>query len=582
MKQFLKYVFATIVGVFLMSVIGILILFGIGASSSKSNKPDLLSNSVLTISTSDAINEQSVEGSFDLQGATDETLGLHDLKKAIGAAKTDEKVKGIYLKLEPGGNAWATLYDLRKSLLDFKTSKKFIIAYGDILDQKSMYLATTADKIYVSPAGAVEWKGIAATGTFFKRALDKLEITPEIFYCGKFKGATEPYRYEKWSEPNKLQISELTNTIYSELLQAVSLKTGRDTNDLKNLANTFIAGQARAAAREKLIDAAKYESEVLAEIRTKAGIKEMAKINFMSLQNYKDGISDDKSSANKIAVLFAEGEIVDGEGEQGQVASKPMIKNIRNIAKNKNIKALVLRVNSPGGSALASENMWHELMELRKQKPIIISMGDVAASGGYYIACTGDSIFAQPTTITGSIGVFGIMASFEKFMSNKLGVTTDVVKTAASADMPNLTRDLTAIEKQVIQGGVDSIYMLFKTRVSNARKIDMAYTDSIAQGRVYMGNKAKQLKLVDAIGGLDRAIASAAGLAKLSDYKVVTYPEVKSGFSAMLEKFTGKGSEDALIKKALGDQYITFQKLKNLKSKMDVLQMSMPFALEIK
>jgi protease IV len=582
MKQFLKYVFATIVGVFLISVIGILILFGIGASSSKSDKPDLLSNSVLTISTSDAINEQSVEGSFDLQGATDETLGLHDLKKAIEAAKTDEKVKGIYLKLEPGENAWATLYDLRKSLLDFKTSKKFIIAYGDILDQKSMYLATTADKIYVSPAGAVEWKGIAATGTFFKRALDKLEITPEIFYCGKFKGATEPYRYEKWSEPNKLQISELTNTIYSELLQAVSLKTGRDTNDLKNLANTFIGGQARAAAKEKLIDAAKYESEVLAEIRTKAGIKEMAKINFMSLQNYKDGISDDKSSANKIAVLFAEGEIVDGEGEQGQVASKPMIKNIRNIAKNKNIKALVLRVNSPGGSALASENMWHELMELRKQKPIIISMGDVAASGGYYIACTGDSIFAQPTTITGSIGVFGMMASFEKFMSNKLGVTTDVVKTAPSADMPNLTRDLTAIEKQVIQGGVDSIYMLFKTRVSNARKIDMAYTDSIAQGRVYMGNKAKQLKLVDAIGGLDRAIASAARVAKLSDYKVVTYPEVKSGFSAMLEKFTGKGSEDALIKKALGDQYITFQKLKNLKSKMDVLQMSMPFALEIK
>jgi protease IV len=582
MRQFFKYVFATLVGLFLAGLIGILILIGIGASSSSSSKPKLYSNSILTIKTSEIIKEQSVDGSFDMSGATDGSLGLHEMKKAIAAAKTDDKIKGIYLKLEPGMNAWASLYDIRKSLLDFKTSKKFIIAYGEIIDQKSLYLASTADKVYGNPAGVVEWKGIAATGTFFKKALDKLEVNPEIFYCGKFKGATEPYRYEKWSEPNRLQIQELTNTIYSELLQAVSQKCGRDTTDLKNVANTFMGGTANKAAAEKLIDAVKYESEVLAELRTRVGAKEMAKLNFMHITNYINEIPSDKSSINKIAVLFAEGAIVDGEGEEGEVASKPMIRNIRNIAKNKNIKALVLRINSPGGSAMASENIWHELMELRKQKPIIISMGDVAASGGYYIACTGDSIYAQPTTITGSIGVFGIMASFEKFLSNKLGVTTDVVKTANSSDMPNFSRDLTESEKLNIQNSVDSIYLLFKTRVSNARKINLNYTDSIAQGRVYMGAKAKQLKLVDAIGGLDRAIASASAAAKLTDYKVITYPEVKNGLEAFIEKFNGKKSEDILIKKALGAEYATYKNLKDLKAKLNIMQMSLPWSLDIK
>ncbi len=582
MRQFLKYVFATIVGIFLMGIIGILILIGIGASSSKSDKPSLLSNSIVTINTSDGISEQSIDGSVDFNGKTDGSLGLHDIKKAIENAKNDEKVKGIYLKLEPSPNAWASLYDLRESLVDFKTSKKFIIAYGDIIDQKGLYLASAADKIYVGPAGAVEWKGIAATGTFYKKALDKLEVSPEIFYCGKFKGATEPYRYDKWSEPNLLQISELTNTIYSELLRAMAQKTKMDTNTLKTLATTYIAGTAAKAAEVKLIDAAKYESEVLAELRTKVGAKEMAKINFMAMDDYKGTVENKQSSANKIAVLFAEGAIVDGEGEEGEVAAKPMIKNIRNIAKNKNIKALVLRVNSPGGSAMASENMWHELMELRKQKPIIISMGDVAASGGYYIACTGDSIFAQPTTITGSIGVFGIMANLQKFMTNKLGITTDVVKTAPSADMPNFARDMTPAEKLVIQNGVDSIYSLFKTRVSNARKINMAYTDSIAQGRVYMGKKAIDLKLVDAIGGLDRAILSAAHVAKLKDYKVVTYPEVKTSLEALIEKFTGKSGEEALIKKALGDEYMVYKNLKKLRANMDQVQMSMPWVLDIK
>jgi protease-4 len=432
-------------------------------------------------------------------------------------------------------NGWATLYDLKKSLEDFKNSKKFIYAYGDYTDQKTLYLSSVADSIFINPIGAIELKGLAATGTFYKKALDKLDIQPVVFYCGKFKGASEPFRLEKFSEPNKQQIGDLLKDFYGEFVSALAKKSGKDTAYISALANDLKIEKPSDAVREHLIDGTKYENEFLSLIKTKLGIAAKDKIAAMTISDYAGLVYNSKSSKNKIAVLYADGEIVDGEGQQGQVAAKPMIREIRKLINQEDVKAVVLRINSPGGSALASENMYQELMQLRKKKPIIISMGDVAASGGYYLSCAGDSIFAQPNTITGSIGVVGMMLNFENFMKNNIGVTTDVVKTNAHADFPNVTRTMTDKEMAYMQMNTDRIYGIFKQRVMDARKVDQAFVDSIAQGHVYSGARGKELKLVDGIGGMDRALQSAAAIAKLSDYKVVYYPAVKDGLQEMIK-----------------------------------------------
>jgi protease-4 len=348
------------------------------------------------------------------------------------------------------------------------------------------------------------------------------------------------------------------------------------------LANDLKIEKPSDAVREHLIDGTKYENEFLSLIKTKLGIAAKDKIAAMTISDYAGLVYDSKSSKNKIAVLYADGEIVDGEGQQGQVAAKPMICEIRKLINQEDVKAVVLRINSPGGSALASENMYQELMQLRKLKPIIISMGDVAASGGYYLSCAGDSIFAQPNTITGSIGVVGMMLNFENFMKNNIGVTTDVVKTNAHADFPNVTRTMTDKEMAYMQMNTDRIYGIFKQRVMDARKVDQAFVDSIAQGHVYSGARGKELKLVDGIGGMDRALQSAAAIAKLSDYKVVYYPAVKDGLQEMINKFIGKKTDEVIVKQALGEDYKLYQKMKSLRSNMDKVNMLMPFELEIK
>jgi protease-4 len=336
------------------------------------------------------------------------------------------------------------------------------------------------------------------------------------------------------------------------------------------------------AAAEHIIDGVKQEHEFLALLRSKLGIADGKKINSLPIGEYASTVDVSVSSKNKIAVLYADGEIVDGEGDGAQVASKPMIKEIRKLINKDDVKAVVLRINSPGGSALASENMYQELKELRKKKPIVISMGDVAASGGYYLSCAGDSIFAQPNTITGSIGVVGMMLNFENLMKNKVGVTTDVVKTNEHADFPTVTRKMTPKEMDYMQMNTDRIYAIFKQRVMDARKVDQAFVDSIAQGHVYSGTRAKQLRLVDDIGGLDRAMKSAAALAKLTTYKTIYYPAQKDGLDEMVKKILGKKDNDVIMRQALGQYYTTFKKLQNLRSNANKINMVMPFEIEIK
>jgi protease IV len=580
--KFLKTMAACLVALFVFCIIAVMFLVAAAAGSGDSKKTKLSSNSVLIVDVADAIKEQSSEDDFSFAGAGETGNGLQDLIDAIDHAKTDDKIKGIYIKLGMCGNGWSSLYDLKNSLENFKTSKKFVYAYGDYTDQKSLYLSSVADSVFVNPIGAVELKGLSATGTFYKKALDKLEVEPVVFYCGKFKGASEPYRLEKFSDPNKQQIADLLKDFYSEFIHALAKKSGKDSAYISDLANNLKIKEPKDAVAEKLIDGTKQEHEFIALLKSKLGLNEKTKIASMDIGEYASNVEVKNSGKDKVAVLYAEGEIVDGEGEQNQVASKPMIREIRKLANDDQVKAVVLRINSPGGSALASENMYQELMQLRKKKPIIISMGDVAASGGYYLSCAGDSIFAQPTTITGSIGVVGMMLNFEKMLSNKIGVTTDVVKTNDHADFPTATRQLTTNEMAYMQLNTDRIYAVFKQRVTDARNMDASFVDSIAQGHVYSGTRGKQLKLVDEIGGLQRAIESAAKLAKLTSYKVDYSAKENEGIEKMIKKLLGKKSNDVILKEALGQDYKAFQKLKSLRANADKINMVMPFELEIK
>ncbi|HQW47593.1 MAG TPA: signal peptide peptidase SppA, partial [Chitinophagaceae bacterium] len=489
-----------------------------------------------------------------ITGKPTSTIGLNDVLASIKAAKSDQKIKGIYIKLGSNPNGWATLQEVKNAIVDFKSSNKFVIAYGEVCDQKSYYIASAGDQIYLNPTGGMEFNGLSLTGTFFKGTIDKLDIKTEAFHCGKYKGAYEPYKLEKFSDPNRYQLSVLLQDLYHEFLQTVSLKTGIDTAALASMANEGVIKFPQDALKNKFIDATIYADSVESILRSKLAIKEKDKINMVTPDEYASNIEETSKAKNKIAVLYANGTINDGEGE-GDIFSKDFIKEIRKISKDDDIKAVVLRVNSPGGSALASEIIYHELMILGKKKPIVVSMGNYAASGGYYISCAADSIFADENTLTGSIGVVGVMLNIGDMMKNKLGVTTDVVKTGTYADFPNNTRPMTDAERNWIQSYLDTTYNQFKSRVALARNMTMEQVEELAQGHVYSGKLAKELKLVDGFGNVSRALSSAATLADLKDYTLEEFPKQKDKFEEMLACISGKKREEATLKKILGEEY---------------------------
>jgi len=508
--------------------------------------------------------------------------GLFDAVRLIRHAKSDSAIKGIYLKIDDNNNGFASTEELRNAIIDFKSAKKFVIAYGDVISQKAYYLANVADKIYCNPKGSVEWKGFAIEYTFFKNALDKLEIEPQIFYAGKFKSATEPFRAEKMSDPNKVQSLELIRDIYQQLLKTTSESRKIDTATLHRYANEYSIRFATDAAKYKLIDAAIYDDEVKDELRTKIGIEKTAAINFVDIGKYAEAVNyKTGKGTDKVALIFAEGNIVDGKGSDENIGGDRYRTLIRKARLDKTVKAIVFRVNSGGGSALASENMWRELTMARKEKPVIMSFGDVAASGGYYLACNADSIFAQPNTITGSIGVFSIIPNMSGFFKDKLGVTFDGVKTAEHADIPTASKPLSAVERTFFQNDVDSIYHTFLTRVSEGRKLSYAFTDSIAQGRVWMGERALRLGLVDRIGNLQDAIDCASRMAKIKEYRVREFPEPTNIFDRIFGRFSTE-AKAASVKEELGeDGYKIYNSLKKVKSFVGIPQARMPWEFVI-
>jgi protease-4 len=584
MRSFFKSFFASLLAIFVFCFLGIFILVGLIAGASSSEKPEIGSKGVLLLDLSKTYKEQSVENPFAMFSNNDdaEVPSLYDVIRMLKHAKNDSAIKGIYIQCSNNPNGYAASEELRKAVIDFKQSKKFVIAYGETITQKGYYIASAADKIYCHPQGGLEWSGFSSNMLYLKGMLDKLEIQPQIFYAGKFKSATEPLRETQMTEANRLQTSVWLGDLYSRFLKDVAETRKLDTAVIRQLANNGSIQTAHDAAINHLVDGLKYDDQLKAELTHRLLKEENSSINFVDLNDYSKAADFKQDGDSKIAVLYAAGDIVSGKGDNESVGSDQFRTVLRQIRLDKDIKAVVFRVNSPGGSSLASDVIWREISLLRKVKPVVVSMGDVAASGGYYIACNADSVFADANTITGSIGVFSILPNFQSFFKNKLGISFDGVKTGPYADLGNSTRPLTDAEKRFMQAGVDSIYYSFKSRVAEGRKKDIVYIDSIAQGRVWTGSRAITVGLVDKIGTMQDAIDCAVGMAKLKSYRVKEYPQKKNILEQILENYK-KTVKVNLIKEEIGTkEFEMLQQVRQVKNMIGEPQSRLPFMMDIR
>ncbi|WP_407429679.1 signal peptide peptidase SppA [Arcticibacter sp.] len=588
MKGFFKFVFASMLGFFLsFIVIGILlILLIVGiASSSGSQEVKVEPGSIIHVSLSVPILERTVKGPLDdinFSGVgVSKNMGLNDILVALKRAKTDDNIKGIYLDLSVVQAGMATVEEIRNGLLDFKKSKKFVIAYSEVYSQKAYYLASVADKVYLNPEGLLEFTGMSSQSVFFKGALEKLGIEPQIIKVGTFKSAVEPFILDKMSDANRKQVTSFLGSIYDHMLTRVSASRKIPKDSLFAIANQLKVQQAKDAVTYKLADALRYKDEVIDELKAKTGIDKKKDIKSVTLSGYIKGNRPDEGDLDsRVAMVYASGEIMGGEGDDEMIGSERISRTLRKVRTDEKVKAVVLRVNSPGGSALASDVIWREVALTRKVKPVIVSMGDVAASGGYYIACAADSIFAQPNTITGSIGVFGILPNMQNFFNDKLGITFDQVKTAEYADLGSVTRPLTVGERMIVQNEVNRVYGTFTKRVADGRKKTQSYVDGVGQGRVWSGTEALKIGLVDRLGNVQDAVNSAVKMAKLKNYKLVEYPTQKDPFESIFSSGEDKLKEH-YAKLQFGESYNYYKQLKTILQGTGV-QARMMYNLEIK
>lgn len=568
MKQFLKFTLASVVGVlialFLFSTIAIIVVAGIASSA----EPDyrLEDNSFLKISLDGELKEQSVGNPFDFNipglpvNIKKEGQGLDDILSAISKAKTNSQIQGIYLEVKILKTGFASLEEIRNALVDFKKTGKKIFAYGDVYDQREYYISSVADKIFINPQGMMNFCGLAAHPVFFKGTLDKLGVKAEVFKVGTYKSAVEPFLNTKMSDASRLQTKEYIGGIWGHLLEGISASRHISVNELNALANKSMLFQStKELVLNKLVDSLVYESEMRRYLAKKEGLD---KADDLKLVSVKDFLSvpqkDSKFVQDKIAILYAEGEISD-EGSEGIIRDE-MISEIEKIKKDETIKAVVFRVNSPGGSAYASEQIWKAVTDLKAVKPVVVSMGDYAASGGYYISCNANKIIASPNTITGSIGIFGTFFIIDE-LAGKLGLSFDVVKTNDLSDFGDMTRPMTEIEKRQIQTYIEKGYDLFVKRCSEGRKMEEKKLRTIAEGRVWTGKMAVELGLADEVGGIDRAIKVAAKLGKVKEYRTVGYPEKKDFLTQMMEELEGK-TKMRMALDYFGEEYAPLLKLK--------------------
>jgi len=582
MKSFFKNILSTIIG--MVSAVFVMILLFVGLIAVMSSEEDVIvkKNSILKIDLSKKVVERTSPNPLDylslLNLELDLPLELKEILDNIEKAKSDENIKAIYINTSFVNAGLSKTEEIRNKLLEFKQTGKPIIAYAEVYSQAAYYLASIADKIYLNPEGIVELKGLSVGIMFFKGLLEKLDIEVQIIRHGKFKSAIEPFVLDKMSDANREQMQLLLNSFADNIMDSIANQRGLTLAKVQQHANNLSLENAKKCLELAYVDALLYQDQIDDTLRNIAGSE---KLNIISLSKYSKTKADKKEiSRDKIAIIYATGEIKSGKGNEQSIGSETIAKAIKQAREDKRVKAIILRINSPGGSALASDVIWRETILAKAEKPLVVSMGDYAASGGYYIACAADSIVANPTTLTGSIGVFGVIPNFSKFYKNKLGITIDTVNTSKYADM-GINRPLSTFEKNKIQKSVETIYTTFITHVGEGRGMSTTAVDEIGQGRVWTGYDAKKIGLIDVYGGLEKAIEIAALLAKVEDYRLISLPRKKDPFSELVLEFGNSGTISDIILAKFGFKTDLTKPIEHL-LKSDIIQARVPFIMELK
>ncbi len=591
MKDFIKNVGATIVGIFLFGIIigifGVMSLVGMVASGQATK--NVKENSVLVLKLQGDLQEQAQDDVLgQLTGNSFNSLGMDAISSAIKKAKANKDIKGIYLETGILGADVAQLQELRDQLVDFKKSGKWIVAYSDNYTQGCYYLATAADKVYINPEGSINWHGIGSQPMFVKDLLAKFGVKMQVIKVGKYKSATEMFTEEKMSDANREQTQRYIQSLWDNMCKDVSKSRNISVAKLNDLAdNGVFVANGKMLLAEKMVDGVKYADEMKAEVKKLLKLDADKKISQLSIADMATVKEEGNDGDDEIAVYYAYGDIVDSPAagslfsNSHAIVGNDVCKDLEELANDDDVKAVVIRINSGGGSAYASEQMWHQIDLLKKKKPVVISMGGMAASGGYYMSCNANYIFAEPTTLTGSIGIFGVIPNFSDLATNKLGLKFDEVKTNRNALFGSQARMMNEEEVTFLQGAITRGYHLFRQRVADGRKMSVDQVEQIAQGHVFTGEDALKIKLVDELGGLDKAVAKAAALAKTKSYYTQGYPAPLDFFDQLLQESTDNGSYlDGKLKTSLGTLYEPMKMVNNITT-MDRIQARMPWWLNI-
>lgn len=592
MKDFIKNVLATMVGMFgffiVMGVIGMMSIIGMIASGNAAQNVE--KNSVFVLNLSGTISEQGSENPLSMfTGDNSLNSGLNDILSSIKKAKANDDIKGIYIEAGALMTNYATLQEIRNTLADFRKSGKWIVAYGGFYTQGAYYVASVANKVYINPKGAIDWHGIGAQTMFYKDFMAKFGVKWEVVKVGTFKSATETFTEEKMSDANRLQTKTFIDGTWRNVCAAVSKSRGISVDSLNSYADSYLALQAtETLMKAKMVDGMMYGDQVKDAVKKMMKLDkgdDIAQLTLNDMLNVKDG----KVEGSEIAVYYAEGDIVQDPkaatmfGNNNYIASRKVCKDLEDLMNDDDVKAVVVRINSGGGDAYASEQMWHQMSELRKVKPVVVSMGDYAASGAYYMSAPASWIVAQPNTLTGSIGIFAVIPDLSGLVTTKLGVRFDEVKTNRNSTFGNLmARPFNAEEKAMLQASVNRGYSLFRQRVAEGRRLPVESVEKIAQGRVWLATDALNIKLVDQLGGIDDAVKKAAQLAKLKEYYTSDYPAAASWMDAMLNSMSSSGTYlDEQLRQTLGDFYQPFTMLRSI-DKREAIQARIPYAISIK
>jgi protease-4 len=588
MKNFLSSLLATITGLIIMTIVLFLIFLAIISTSTSKEVVKVEENSLLYATFNAQILDRANEDPFALLFSGnfmyDEIMGLNQILKDLEKAKTDDNIEGIFMKLGAVKAGIATVGEIRDAMLDFKESGKFIYAYSNAYTEKSYYLASVADSVFMTPEGMFLFNGMSAEVMFYKNALEKIGVEMQVIRHGSYKGAVEPFLRQDLSDENREQIEAYVGSLWGKIVDDISTSRDISVEKLNQIADDLATIDSEQLLETGMIDGLIYYDEMLTLMKERLGVEEEDDLESVSLKKYKDAPVKEKKaySKNKVAVIYAMGSVVDGNAGEGYISSERISKAIRKARRDKSVKAIVFRINSGGGSGSASDVIYREVMLAAKEKPVVASMGDVAASGGYYIAAPADTILAGPGTITGSIGVFGLFPNVQKLMNDKIGITTDVVKTNENANILTAMDPLDPEERAIIQKMIDDFYINFVNIVADGRGKSYDEIDAIAGGRVWAGSDALELGLIDMYGGLEKSIEVAAEMAGLEDYRVQSLPRLEDPMAAIMKQLTG-GSlarADRILKHELGDTYRHYRKIQEIKD-MHGIQAIMPYEIEL-